>query len=278
MSKPELNLKSPQKIIIKEVHTQKSDTKIENESIHKLKTELNDDFHSFTEDGSLVITKLMNDGEYLLFHGDLIYAKSDQLDEILQKNRLSINKPQKWRDGIIYFEIERNLPNKKIVLETLKYFESKTNIQFKPRGEQSDFVHFIRGQQNCYSSLGRIGGIQKIALSSLCGKREVVHEIMHTLGFLHEHNRSDRDDYVEIVWKNISPDHFVQFKKLGEGFSFIKDRPFDFDSIMLYSSSMFSLYPDQFSILKNNSDVIKSSYELLSPEDILRVNLAYPKK
>lgn len=31
----------------------------------------------------------------------------------------------------------------------------------------------------------------------------VIHEIMHCLGFFHEQNRSDRDDYVRINWNNV---------------------------------------------------------------------------
>jgi len=34
---------------------------------------------------------------------------------------------------------------------------------------------------------------------------EVLHETMHLLGFVHEHNRMDRDQYVTVLNENIKP-------------------------------------------------------------------------
>ena len=33
----------------------------------------------------------------------------------------------------------------------------------------------------------------------------VVHELMHALGFFHEHNRPDRDEHVYVNYTNIMP-------------------------------------------------------------------------
>ena len=32
----------------------------------------------------------------------------------------------------------------------------------------------------------------------------MLHELGHTLGLFHEHNRPDRDRYIEIIWENIT--------------------------------------------------------------------------
>ena len=51
-----------------------------------------------------------------------------------------------------------------------------------------------------------LGGAQRLSLAPDCFQHgTILHEFMHTLGFYHEENRGDRDDYVRINWDNIIP-------------------------------------------------------------------------
>ena len=38
---------------------------------------------------------------------------------------------------------------------------------------------------------------------------EVIHELFHVLGRIHEHNRPDRDRYIQILWANIFPGKII---------------------------------------------------------------------
>lgn len=53
--------------------------------------------------------------------------------------------------------------------------------------------------------LGRIGGKQNLSLDpdGCLDMDTIQHEFMHAVGFTHEHNRPDRDDYVDVLWDNI---------------------------------------------------------------------------
>ena len=72
----------------------------------------------------------------------------------------------------------------------------------------------------------------------LRGHSTAVHEFMHALGFHHEQNRPDRDQYVIIHEEIIKPKKEHNFKKAKR--SDTLGQPYDYYSIMHYKKDAFS--------------------------------------
>ena len=52
--------------------------------------------------------------------------------------------------------------------------------------------------------MGRQGGKQDISIGNGCERKgTILHEIMHSIGFIHEQSRPDRDKYVKVLMDNI---------------------------------------------------------------------------
>ena len=76
-------------------------------------------------------------------------------------------------------------------------------VTFSPATTSTVHYVMIQGGPKCESQLGMVGGEQQMLLNSKCFAKEhgllkLVHELLHTLGFVHEQNRPDRDDFINV--------------------------------------------------------------------------------
>ncbi|XP_014850432.1 PREDICTED: zinc metalloproteinase nas-14-like [Poecilia mexicana] len=112
-----------------------------------------------------------------------------------------------------------------------------TCITFHRRNStELDYVLFRPGK-GCASNVGFFGGRQFVYVAPSCSVGNIAHEILHTLGFEHEHTRLDRDGFIEIIKSNIIKGMEENFKKLA-GKTF--DIPYDYSSILHYGRTFFS--------------------------------------
>lgn len=131
-----------------------------------------------------------------------------------------------------------------LIERALNVYHEKTCIYFVPRtAEHTDYISITSQNTGCWSSVGRVGG-QQIVNFQLNGCLEkigtVLHELMHVVGFMHEQNRENRDDYIDVVRDNISPGYEVNFDKAAKGTSNGFGVAYDFNSVMHYSQYAFS--------------------------------------
>lgn len=148
-----------------------------------------------------------------------------------------------WPSGLVPYIIdaafttaERTLITDSMAMITTK---SSSCITFTPKtSAHSNWIN-IKSLDGCYSFVGYIGGEQDISLAKdgCLYKGTIVHELYHALGFHHEQNRPDRDDYITVNFNNIASNFRDQFEKYN---GLYYSTAYDYGSIMHYASYAFS--------------------------------------
>lgn len=220
--------------------------------------------------------KINKDGFAIAF-GDIFLGKVNNPQNL--KVAKTKPKPVKlWDSPDIPYFIDKKIADKAVILNTIAIFNENTNLNFfLTDGGDEDGIVFTAGDEHCYSYLGKTGGFQPIYLSNQCREREIAHEIMHAIGFIHEHTRQIRDDYIKINWENIQEDFYRQFTLAPAEFSesTIAGLPFSYKTIMLYDPKSFAIDKTKNTIDSITSTKIFSSREILSQDDINRINSIY---
>ncbi|KAK6027108.1 astacin, partial [Ostertagia ostertagi] len=122
-----------------------------------------------------------------------------------------------------------------------KNYHEKTCIRFVPRsGGEPDYL-FIGKVDGCFSEVGRTSGVQVLSLDNGCMEyATIIHEMMHVVGFYHEHERWDRDNFIDIIWQNIDRGRCTdQFGKVDLSKTSYYGQPYDYKSILHYDSLAF---------------------------------------
>ncbi len=179
-----------------------------------------------------------------------------------------------WPEGILPFVIQEgdfSPAERNAVLGAIDRWNLTSIIRLVARGTEPDFVTFRRAEDSCSSNVGRVGGEQFVgcAVGEGFDEGNVMHEIGHAVGFYHEHQRPDRDQFVRIVEDNIVPGRETAFTIIPGG---ILLGPYDFESIMHYGRKGFSTGGDTIQPLQ---DVEIGQRVRLSTEDLRGVCTLY---
>jgi O-glycosyl hydrolase len=145
-----------------------------------------------------------------------------------------------WDSGVIPYEISPDFTTaqRRNILAALKEWSRVAGLVITPRTTQLGHLLITRDQAKgspayqCFSFVGQFmrGAPVRTNLGATCADAVDVtyHEIGHALGLQHQHNRPDRDAYVEIDFTNIVEGSAQAFGR----FNIPVVGPYDFGSIM----------------------------------------------
>lgn len=144
---------------------------------------------------------------------------------------------------------------------------------------QKEYVEITDEPRGCFSKVGykkdnvRQMNLQNHAVGQGCFRLgSVMHEIMHILGFYHQHASPNRDEYVKIIAENIRPGAENNFN-IQENTDIFAEVGYDYSSVLHFGSKAFSL---------NEADTIEplepaeiGQRENISEKDIEKINILY---
>uniref|UniRef100_A0A0N4ZBE6 Metalloendopeptidase n=1 Tax=Parastrongyloides trichosuri TaxID=131310 RepID=A0A0N4ZBE6_PARTI len=188
------------------------------------------------------------------------------------------NKQLIWPQGIVPYVLDEAFTSSEVseLLKSFSTYKKLTCIRFIERTDEKDYLNIVKGY-GCYSQVGRTGGKQEISLGRGCLFHEIIiHELMHSLGFWHEHSRFDRNEHIKIIWDNILPGMKSQFDIISPALQDTQGEPYDYNSIMHYDSTAFSKNGKNTieTTLDGFTDIIGNSV-MFSKLDIIKINKLY---
>lgn len=205
-----------------------------------------------------------------IYEGDIVLGHEAQFNNEVSFAIAIANNNYRWENGIMPYTLSPEHPRRTEILQAIDHVNKKTKMCLVERTNERDYVNFLSGS-GCWSYVGRQTYEQPINIGN-CSLGSIIHEICHAAGLYHEQSRSDRDQFIEIKWENISEDRVQNFNKKDETGMDIGE--YDFASIMHYPATAFS---------KNGKPTIVSKVsakafgqrDALSIMDINALNMLY---
>ncbi|KAH9510364.1 Zinc metalloproteinase nas-15 [Bulinus truncatus] len=185
--------------------------------------------------------------------GSLVYTDHGTViigDMEIDLNRNAVLNPShRWPQGQVYYTISQNYSSTihNTIIAAMRELEHNVNgaaqcIKFVPRTNQANYIEIHAGT-GCHSIVGYNNhGKQEVSIGVGCELKGIImHELIHSLGFWHEHNRPDRDTFIDININNVKTESRHDFNLRTTAEATTLRTSYDFGSIMHYGTYTFAL-------------------------------------
>jgi len=191
---------------------------------------------------------------------------------------LQLEKTVPWKSNIIPYRFSPNITNEteRLVSTVFDDLMNRTCIQLIPWTSE-EYLTVIDAGSSCAASVGMQGRKQSMFLAPGClTKTNISQQMLHILGFHREINRPDRDNYVEINWKNIRPEFSRSMNKYDKAAFLDMELDFDFESASNCQDSRIAIDSAVWiTRAKNGTNRSLCNGDGFSSQDILKINRIY---
>jgi tolloid-like protein 2 len=162
-------------------------------------------------------------------------------------------KPRPWPGGVIPYDISKLAPSQQATaLRAMqRWMDTGANIKFIPRTTEAAYVNFT-GKTNAGNNTSLVGYKKDlradINITAFWWRQQEwmpAHELGHVLGFFHEHQRWDRDQFIIVHYENIKPGRAPDYDWIPKTNWIVSSLPYDYHSIMHYRICWTSKCEDQ---------------------------------
>ena len=164
-----------------------------------------------------------------------------------------------WEDGIIPYYLSGEFTRDDVnnLTTAMQNWEKVCGVKFTkvtPRANAYEIIHDT--QRGWYSTIGENNSQCYMNYNAVDPEiYSITHELGHCLGLLHEHQRPDRDNYIEIIWEKIVPGKEFNFEIMDNPLIDEQEFEYDYSSIMHYPPVSFSTDGSATMVIKNGHEI-----------------------
>ena len=237
--------------------------------------------------GGREITYEVIDG-WAVYDGDILLGQADEIESrpavfprdgltepLGRRDAIFFRRyPEHWPGAVIPYEFDGDPTEaeRQEVLAAMAEFNLRTAVTFVPRSSEDRYVRIERSPGgSCF--VGGDGNITRVVTIG-CGPNATVHELGHSIGLIHEHQRPDREEWAMFpasysgffgasgIFPRSTLDQYLE-----------ESYPFDYRSVMHYGFA--DSIPPGFTGESIGGQTVGTVGGYLSPGDVAGINRLY---